>query len=156
EYVEGIDLERMVKQSGPLPVDRACDFIRQTARGLQHAYERGLRHGNLRAANLLIVQLPARREAADPAYGEDSHPSLQSVCGSLVKIRNLGLTLPKDVPHNGPGNPMSQPDFQVPSTEPDDIRADVYRLGCIFYFLLTGQVPSPAGSAADDTQQHQG
>src|SRR5258708_6700365 len=42
EYVEGIDLARVVSQEGPLPVARACDYIGQAARGLQHAHERGL------------------------------------------------------------------------------------------------------------------
>src|SRR5262245_30547863 len=42
EYVPGTDLARLVRQSGPLAVARACDYIRQAALGLQHAYERGL------------------------------------------------------------------------------------------------------------------
>src|SRR5262249_18401481 len=44
EYVEGRDLGRLVKECGPLPVAEAIDYIRQTALGLQHAFERGLVH----------------------------------------------------------------------------------------------------------------
>src|SRR5205823_6567103 len=44
EYIEGIDLARLVKERGKLPVAQACDYIRQAALGLQHAYERGLVH----------------------------------------------------------------------------------------------------------------
>ena len=41
EYVDGIDLARLVKEQGPLPVARACDYIRQAALGLQHAQNKG-------------------------------------------------------------------------------------------------------------------
>src|SRR6266853_4597306 len=54
EYVEGIDLARLVKQSGPLPVWQACDLIRQAALGLQHAFEQGLVHRDIKPANLLL------------------------------------------------------------------------------------------------------
>jgi serine/threonine protein kinase len=47
EYVEGRDLARLVKERGLLPVAEACDYIRQTALGLQHAFERGLVHRDI-------------------------------------------------------------------------------------------------------------
>ena len=56
EYVEGIDLAKLVKDDGPLPVASACDYIRQAALGLQHAYERGLVHRDIKPANLLLTQ----------------------------------------------------------------------------------------------------
>src|SRR5262245_36160601 len=54
EYVDGIDLARLVKQSGPLQVAQACDNIRQAALGLQHAHERGMVHRDIKPANLLV------------------------------------------------------------------------------------------------------
>src|SRR5262245_6019690 len=53
EYVEGVDLWRLVQQGGPLDVDQACDYIRQAALGLQHAHERGMVHRDIKPANLL-------------------------------------------------------------------------------------------------------
>src|SRR5437763_874960 len=47
--------EALVRRSGPLPVARACDFIRQAALGLQHAHEQGLVHRDLKPSNLLAV-----------------------------------------------------------------------------------------------------
>src|SRR5204862_429936 len=44
EYVNGVTLDRLVEQHGPVPFELACDFIRQAALGLQHAHERGLVH----------------------------------------------------------------------------------------------------------------
>src|SRR5262249_11546973 len=56
EYVEGIDLEHQVRQSGPLPVVEACEYIRQAACGLAHAYEKGLVHRDIKPSNLLISE----------------------------------------------------------------------------------------------------
>ena len=57
EYIEGaVDLAKLVKQNGPLPVERACEYIRQAALGLQHAFERGLVHRDIKPANLLLTQ----------------------------------------------------------------------------------------------------
>src|SRR5436309_1596908 len=55
ECVEGTDLARLVKGSGPLPVTQACDYARQAALGLQHAHERGLVHRDVKPSNLLVT-----------------------------------------------------------------------------------------------------
>src|SRR5262249_50530910 len=54
EYVEGMDLGRMVKQCGPLPVLQACEYVRQAALGLQYAHERGLVHRDIKPQNLFM------------------------------------------------------------------------------------------------------
>src|SRR5262249_16732548 len=54
EYIEGIDLQHLVKESGPLPVGQACDYIRQAALGLQHIHENGLVHRDIKPSNLLL------------------------------------------------------------------------------------------------------
>ena len=56
EYVEGIDLSQLVKQNGPLPVGKACDYIRQAALGLQHAHEQGMVHRDIKPSNLLVTK----------------------------------------------------------------------------------------------------
>ena len=55
EYVEGKDLGRLVQERGPLPVDRACDYVRQAALGLQHAFEHGMVHRDLKPHNLMLT-----------------------------------------------------------------------------------------------------
>lgn len=143
EYVEGIDLERQVRQTGPLPIVQACDVIVQTAQGLQHAFERGLIHHDLRPANILIVQ---------PAGAGSVRPQ--------VKVRNLGLTLIRQHTRHtrlqtGQGQTstsLAALDYlapeQVPGQRPD-VRAELYSLGCTFYFLLTGKVPSAGDGSSD-------
>src|SRR5207248_277352 len=54
EHVEGKDLARLVREHGPLPLGRACDYARQAALGLQHAHERAMIHRDVKPANLLL------------------------------------------------------------------------------------------------------
>ena len=111
EFVDGPSLDALVRQRGPLPVAEACEFVRQTAVGLQHALDMGMVHGDIKPANLLV----ARPTPAAPL---------------TVKIADYGV--PKAV--RGPT------DFAAPAGETDR-RADLYSLGGAFYFLLTGRPP---------------
>lgn len=148
EYIEGIDLERLVQQSGPLPVNQACDAIRQAALGLEHAYKRRLRHHDLKPANILRSQ----------AHGERAEV--------VIKIRNLGLTVIRQpTKHTRLGDKargstaLGTADYIAPeraaSGELGDIRAELYSLGCCLYYLLAGQVPFPGGTIADKHKAHQ-
>src|SRR5262249_30361165 len=56
EYVEGISLSRYVEKRGPLPVGLACHFMRQTALGLQHAFEQGMVHRDIKPHNLMVTR----------------------------------------------------------------------------------------------------
>jgi len=56
EYVEGLDLSRMVKARGPLPVANACNYIHQAALGLQHAHEQGMVHRDIKPSNLMLAR----------------------------------------------------------------------------------------------------
>src|SRR5262245_22542740 len=90
EYVDGIDLDRLVQQSGRLPVYVASAFIRQAVTGLAHAYERGLLHHDLRPANLLVAKLGSFGSASITA--KTPLPSSDQLGDATVKIANLGLT----------------------------------------------------------------
>ncbi len=54
EYVEGLDLSKLVKTKGPLPVANACNFVHQAALGLQHAHEQGMVHRDIKPSNLML------------------------------------------------------------------------------------------------------
>ena len=55
EFVEGTDLARLVAGQGPLPVARACEYARQAALGLQHAFEHGMVHRDIKPQNLMLT-----------------------------------------------------------------------------------------------------
>jgi hypothetical protein len=131
EYVEGTDLDRLVKQAGPLAIEKACAYLRQAALGLQHAHERGLVHRDVKPANLLLS-------------GKE-----------VVKVLDLGLARVHQAMTESrfsrgltaEGTILGTPDYMAPEQLEDphqvDIRADIYSLGCALYYLLSGQVPFP-------------
>jgi serine/threonine-protein kinase len=147
EYVEGTDLAKLVKKSGPLPLDQACDCTRQTALGLQHAFERGLVHRDIKPSNLLLSH----------AHG------LQPVGFGTIKILDMGLARLQGNENDAENITQLQatlgtPDFISPEQARDarsaDIRADLYSLGCTFYFLLTGKVPFPSAAPMEKLLKH--
>jgi tRNA A-37 threonylcarbamoyl transferase component Bud32 len=147
EYVEGLTLQRLVEERGPLAVELACDVIRQAALGLAHAQEQALVHRDIKPSNLMLA---AAGDGASAVLGP----------APLVKILDLGVArlLPPVGALSGEslstltqgGSVIGTADYVAPEQLEDphgaDIRADLYSLGCTFYFLLTGQVPFPGGT----------
>ena len=62
EYVEGFDLSKVLELKGPLPVPHSCHYVRQAALGLQHAFEKGMVHRDIKPQNLML----ARRNGTSP------------------------------------------------------------------------------------------
>jgi serine/threonine protein kinase len=165
ECVEGaIDLNRLVKRDGPLPVSQACEYMRQTALGLQHACERGLVHRDIKPHNLLLVGHPS--SLTPTATVEDSVTLAGERSGVTVKILDMGLARLDDTGSQDDKNStmtqegavMGTLDYIAPEQAADshtvDIRADLYSLGCTFYFLLTGHVPFPGGTGVEKLLRH--
>ena len=168
EYVEGVDLSQLVKQSGPLRVETACDYVRQAALGLQHAHERGLVHRDIKPSNLLVTWTDRPGAPAGARQGRSEPPTEK---GSLaekgtLKILDLGLALlhqPTELSENAgaltrDGRVVGTADYMAPeqwmNAHKVDIRADLYSLGCTFYFLLTGRVPFPGNEPMEKMLKH--
>jgi serine/threonine protein kinase len=161
EYVAGIDLGRLVQQSGPLAVEQACDYIRQAALGLQHALERGLVHRDIKPSNLLLAHPPRQGVMV-----QDGGSGPGTSRAPVVKILDLGLArLPKrgEIEESGcyltqEGRVIGTPDFMAPeqaiNSHKTDIRADLYSLGCTFYYLLTGHVLFRGGTPIEKLIRH--
>ena len=147
---------------GQLPVQLACNFLRQTVLGLHHAFERGLGHCNIKPENILIAGYQPKGHNSDSS-------SSSAVPRGAVKILNLGLA------HLGEGNslfvggtppPTTRPvvaislaDYVAPETalnsKSADIRSDIYSMGCILYFTLASRTPFPGGTASEKCSAHQ-
>jgi serine/threonine-protein kinase len=157
EFVEGTDLGKLVRSKGPLPVTEACDYIRQTAKGLQHAYERNLIHRDIKPVNLILT-----KQRLDPTVHRREAEEV-----SLIKILDWGLanlSPPRSQLGDRPSSPqctglVGTADYLSPeqAMDPDsvDIRGDIYSLGCTFYFLLTGQPPFVDGTLMQKIMYHQ-
>lgn len=160
EFIDGIDLERLVCRSGPLPAYQACDYIRQAARGLAHAHQAGLIHRDIKPSNLIVSRAP-------PGNGGDTIRG--GIGPGTVKIMDFGLArLQQPVPGSatsnltvlgGAGVMQGTPDYMSPEQALDfhsaDQRSDLYSLGCTFYYLLAGQPPFEAASLAEKLMKHQ-
>jgi serine/threonine protein kinase len=125
ELLDGVDLARLVKEAGPLPLADACDAIRQAALGLEHARQAGLVHRDIKPSNMLRTK------------------------DGTVKVLDLGLARLRGGPENLeitlPGQVLGTADYMAPEQVVDgssvDIRADIYSLGCTLYHLLAGEPP---------------
>ena len=144
EYVDGLNLAELVRERGPLPIDQACEFIRQTAVGLEYAHELNLIHRDIKPANLLVQT---------------------TAIGPSIKILDFGLARINDPGESnelsevsGEFTVMGTPDYVSPEQCRDkrsvDQRSDLYSLGCTFYFLLTGGVPFPGGTPVEKILRH--
>ena len=139
EYVDGITLERQVECSGPLTIPQACDFVRQAALGLQHAHEQALVHRDIKPSNLMVTTVSGAPQVKllDMGVARVLQLAGQSLADSLSTLTQGGAVI-------------GTADFVAPEQLEDphgaDIRADLYSLGCTFYYLLTAQVPFPGGS----------
>jgi eukaryotic-like serine/threonine-protein kinase len=141
EYVDGASLHEVVARTGPMDPVRAAQYIRQAALGLQHAHEAGLVHRDIKPANLMVDRSGTVR-LLDLGLARFYHDD------------NDLLTLKYDE-----NNVLGTADYVAPeqalNSHGVDIRADIYSLGCTFYFILAGRPPFPGGKAAQKLIWHQ-
>jgi WD40 repeat protein/serine/threonine protein kinase len=148
EYVEGESLQEYLIRQPALPVREACHYAHQVAQGLQHAWEKGMVHRDIKPHNLML-SFPTR-------------PTGIGGLGGQIKILDFGLAaLAAQQPGEGltgSGVMMGTPDYMAPEQTQDahgvDIRADIYALGCTFYQMLAGRVPFPGRSNIEKMIAH--
>jgi serine/threonine protein kinase len=152
EYVDGPNLDQLVRKQGPLPVGLACDYVKQTAHGLHAAHVRGMVHRDIKPANLLVQRHQDERSPGLIKISDFGLARLQSPGTAPGPHNTSGTILTK------PNTVMGTPDFLAPEQARDmhraDIRSDLYSLGCTLYYLLTGQVPFPSGTALEKLIRH--
>lgn len=123
-YVEGTDLEGLVRTDGPLPPEQAVRIIRQVAAALDAAHARGLVHRDVKPGNVLLS-----------GSGSSAHAYLTDF-GLTKDSQGTELTLSGEI--------FGTPTFAAPEQmegQPVEAPADVYALGCVLYFALTARRP---------------
>ncbi|MCU0977770.1 MAG: serine/threonine protein kinase [Pirellulaceae bacterium] len=141
ELVKGVSLRELLEiRRRTLNWRQSCDVICQAATGLHYAHQMGLVHRDVKPENLLI-----RTDGAVKVLdfglamigGSEAEYSLATILGQ---------------------NCLGTADYIAPEQSIDslnvDCRADIYSLGCTFYFLVTGQVPFPAKATAEKLAGH--
>src|ERR1043165_5469297 len=121
EYVPGQDLEELVRAKGPLPFAETCDFIHQIASALAEANKHHLVHRDLKPSNIQVT------------------------LEGQAKLLDFGLARNFDFQSTEPGTILGTLDYMAPEQILDahhvDIRADIYGLGGVMYWCLTGEPP---------------
>jgi serine/threonine protein kinase len=141
EFLDGIDLQRLVEQDGPQPEGRVVNILRQMCASLYEAHSLGLVHRDIKPANVML-----NRRGAEP---------------DVVKVLDFGLVkaLDEEQGSRSSGNDMSgTPLYMSPEAiqtpELVDARSDLYAVGAVGYFLLTGQTAFSAHTLSELCQQH--
>jgi len=129
EMLEGMDLESFVKHHGALSPGRCIYLLRQVCESLEEAHRSGLVHRDIKPANIHVGRLGIRYDFA--------------------KVLDFGLVKPvkklsrEDTLATAAGIVLGTPAYMAPELslgEDVDSRADIYALGCVAYFLLTGKL----------------
>ena len=126
ELLEGIDLETLVKQFGAQPPGRVVQVLQQVCKSLEEAHQAGLIHRDIKPTNIFLCRLGVE---CDFAKVLDFGLVKSSVDEGAVRMTVEGVAT---------GTPAYMPPEIAMGNEHIDGRADLYSLGCVAYWLLTG------------------
>jgi serine/threonine-protein kinase len=144
ELLVGRDLESLVREFGPLRVDRTIYLLRQACHSLADAHARTLVHRDVKPANIYVCRMGLEYD--------------------FVKVLDFGLVKSSardhtdetllTVEHSTTGTPAYMAPETILGDAEVDRRADVYALGCVAYFMLTGRLVFEAETAMKMLMQH--
>lgn len=137
EYLDGLDLDTLVSRHGPLPPERAIFLIRQACLSLAEAHADGLIHRDIKPANIFSCRL--------------------GLSCDFVKVLDFGLVMNQfaggaNSRLTRPGMVNGTPEYMSPeqaTASRMDHRADIYSLGCVLWWCLTGATPFKAKDTAE-------
>jgi hypothetical protein len=144
ELLDGFDSETLVQAHGPLPPARAVYLLRQVCRSLMEAHERGMVHRDIKPANIFVCR-----------YGLEN---------DFVKVLDFGL-VKSNIPIRGHQSALTAAGIVAGTAEyisPEmargdssvDGRADLYALGCVAYWMLTGKLVFEGATPMDILIEH--
>jgi serine/threonine-protein kinase len=137
ELLDGLDLDTLVRQYGPVPAERVVHLLRQVCSSLQDAHGNGLVHRDIKPANVVVSRAGTTFDFA------------KVLDFGLVKLDTAGLggsgaAGQSDVKLSSEGSASGTPAFMAPEVvlgvADTDHRVDLYALGCVAYWMLTGKL----------------
>jgi len=143
EYLDGLNLQTLVEDYGPQPEGRVVSILRQICASLYEAHSSGLVHRDIKPANIML-----NRRGAEP---------------DVVKVLDFGLVKAVEEDkgkgkgssdHEMSGTPLYMSPESIQTPESVDACSDLYAVGAVGYFLLTGQTAFSARSLGELCQQH--
>jgi serine/threonine-protein kinase len=133
ELLHGLDVESLVEKHGPVPAERVIYLLRQACDSLAEAHRRNLIHRDVKPANMYLCAIGLKVD--------------------FVKILDFGLVhdLKSDLRLTNEGSVSGTPAYLAPEGAAHnqfDARGDIYALGCVAYYMLTGQLVFEAETSA--------
>ena len=142
EYLDGLDLQQLVRRFGPIPPERTVHILAQVCESLAEAHEKGIVHRDLKPANVFVTR---RGGTCD-----------------FVKVLDFGLA--KQIDTAGVdtittvGSIVGTPHYMAPEAVQGsgfyEGRSDLYSLGCTAYMMLAGRPPHVGSSAPEVIAAH--
>ena len=140
ELLDGLDLESIVRETGPLPAARVVHILRQVCESLEEAHAQGLVHRDIKPANIHLGRLGLLQDFAKVLD-----------FGLVTAPPERGAEHPDDPPlSSAVGVVRGTPAYMAPEMALGDVvdrRADIYALGCVAYYLLTAHLVFEGGSS---------
>jgi eukaryotic-like serine/threonine-protein kinase len=130
ELLDGMNLDALVDGFGPVPPERAIHWLAQVCASLEDAHQNGLVHRDIKPANLVVSRIGAEWD-----FVKVLDFGLVKLAGVQQSEASVQLTDDKNV--------SGTPGFMAPETvlgTPSDHRVDIYSLGCVAYWLVTGKL----------------
>jgi eukaryotic-like serine/threonine-protein kinase len=146
ELLDGLDLDTLVRQYGPVPAERVVHLLRQVCSSLQDAHLNGLVHRDIKPANVVVSRAGTTFDFA------------KVLDFGLVKLDTAGKPGDGAVNLTIEGSASGTPAFMAPEVvlgaTDTDHRVDLYALGCVGYWLLTGKLVFSGKSAVEVMFHH--
>ncbi|HEU4930341.1 MAG TPA: serine/threonine-protein kinase [Candidatus Krumholzibacteria bacterium] len=144
ELLDGFDLDTLVKRFGPVPSERAIALLTQVCHSLGEAHANGLIHRDIKPANIYVCR-----------YGREVD-FVKVLDFGMVKSRRDGYDDDTQLTgdHAVAGTPAFMAPEQVLKNRPIDGRTDIYALGCVAYWLVTGQLVFTGRTAMETMMKH--
>jgi serine/threonine-protein kinase len=143
EYLPGLTLQQLVQRYGPIPPARAIYFLRQVCGALGEAHARHLLHRDIKPANVIACERGGVFDVAKlldfgvaSRFGLDTHADTLTRDGALV------------------GTPAYMSPEQIRGDSALDARSDIYSVGAVGYFLVTGHPPFERSTAVQVLMAH--
>jgi serine/threonine-protein kinase len=142
ELLDGLDCDRLVRQFGALPPSRVVHLMAQICESLEEAHEKGLIHRDVKPANIYVCRSGVRCD--------------------FIKVLDFGLVTHQrhaaaDVMLTPPEHTIGTPAFMAPEVaqgQEIDGRSDLYGLGCVAYWLVTGRQVFEGSGVLDVISKH--
>ncbi|HYO62366.1 MAG TPA: protein kinase [Pyrinomonadaceae bacterium] len=143
EYLRGRTLKDVIRRDGPMPIERACEIVRQVCGALDAAHSEGVVHRDLKSDNIMLDEVGDGDWAKVLDFGI---AKIQESAGNI----DPGLTAPNLII----GTPQYMSPEQCAQASEIDSRSDIYSLGVILYEMLVGHVPFTGESPTAVMMKH--